>query len=38
MPLNVMDAHFRSFERQVLPKLLEQGIAPLAMKSMGESP
>jgi aryl-alcohol dehydrogenase-like predicted oxidoreductase len=36
MPLNVMDAHFRSFEHQVLPRLLEQGIAPLAMKSMGD--
>jgi hypothetical protein len=36
MPLNVLDAHFRSFEHLVLPKLLEQGIAPLAMKSMGD--
>jgi hypothetical protein len=36
MPLNVMDAHFRSFEHQVLPKLLDQDIAPLAMKSMGD--
>ena len=36
MPLNVMDAHFRSFERLVLPRLVEQGIAPLAMKSMGD--
>jgi aryl-alcohol dehydrogenase-like predicted oxidoreductase len=36
MPLNVMDAHFRSFEHQVLPKLLDRGIAPLAMKSMGD--
>jgi hypothetical protein len=32
-----MDAHFRSFEHQVLPRLIEQGIAPLAMKSMGAS-
>jgi predicted aldo/keto reductase-like oxidoreductase len=37
MPLNVMDAHFRSFEHQVLPQLIEQGIAPLAMKPMGDS-
>jgi aryl-alcohol dehydrogenase-like predicted oxidoreductase len=37
MPLNVLDAHFRSFEHLVLPKLIEQGIAPLAMKSMGDS-
>ena len=35
MPLNVMDAHFRSFERQVLPELLKQGIGVLGMKSMG---
>jgi predicted aldo/keto reductase-like oxidoreductase len=35
LPLNVMDAHFRSFERQVLPKLVEQGIGVLGMKSMG---
>jgi predicted aldo/keto reductase-like oxidoreductase len=35
MPLNVMDAHFRSFEKQVLPKLVEQGIGVLGMKSMG---
>ena len=30
MPLNVMDAHFRSFEHQVLPVLVEQGIGVLA--------
>ncbi|MEH2031715.1 MAG: aldo/keto reductase [Nostoc sp.] len=36
MPLNVMDAHFRSFERQVLPKLVQDGIAVLGMKSMGD--
>jgi len=34
MPLNVFDATFRSFERLVLPVLLERGIAPLGMKSM----
>jgi len=37
MPLNVMDPHFRCFERLVLPKLLEQGIAPLGMKPMGDA-
>ena len=37
MPLNVMDAHFRSFGQQVLPRLIEQGIAALAMKPMGNS-
>lgn len=36
MPLNVMDAHFRSFTRQVLPKLLEQHIAVLGMKPLGD--
>ncbi|MBV8882029.1 MAG: aldo/keto reductase [Planctomycetaceae bacterium] len=35
MPLNVMDAHFRSFGAQVLPVLLKEGVAPLAMKSLG---
>jgi predicted aldo/keto reductase-like oxidoreductase len=35
MPLNVMDAHFRSFEHQVLPELVKQGIGVLGMKSMG---
>jgi len=37
MPLNVMDAHFRSFEKQVLPVLVKEGIAVLGMKSMGDS-
>ncbi|MGH9612945.1 MAG: aldo/keto reductase, partial [Bryobacteraceae bacterium] len=36
MPLNVMDWHFRSFTRQVVPRLEEQGIGVLAMKSMGD--
>ncbi len=35
MPLNVMDAHYRSFERLVLPELLKQNIGVLGMKSMG---
>ncbi len=34
MPLSLMDHHFRSFGHQVLPKLVEQGIAPLAMKTL----
>jgi predicted aldo/keto reductase-like oxidoreductase len=34
MPLNVMDAHFRSFERQVVPLLVRQGVGVLGMKSM----
>ena len=34
MPLNVMDAHFRSFERLVLPELVRQDVGVLGMKSM----
>jgi aryl-alcohol dehydrogenase-like predicted oxidoreductase len=34
MPLNVMDAHYRSFEKQVLPELVKQQIGVLGMKSM----
>ncbi len=37
MPLNVMDAHFRSFAHLVLPYLVEHGIAALGMKSFGDS-
>ena len=37
MPLNVMDAHFRSFAHLVLPYLLEHGIAVLGMKSFADS-
>jgi aryl-alcohol dehydrogenase-like predicted oxidoreductase len=36
MPLNVMDAHFRSFARFVVPELVRQGIGVLGMKSMGD--
>lgn len=36
MPLNVMDAHFRSFGHLVLPYLVQAGIAPLAMKTFGD--
>ncbi len=35
MPLNVMDAHYKSFEQQVLPVLEQRGIGVLGMKSMG---
>ena len=37
MPLNVMDAHFRSFAHGVLPYLVEHGIAALGMKTFGDS-
>src|ERR1700694_1157564 len=36
MPLNVMDAHFRSFEEHVLPVLVKEKIGVLGMKSMGD--
>jgi aryl-alcohol dehydrogenase-like predicted oxidoreductase len=32
MPLNVMDAHYRSFSQRVLPVLVKQGIGVLGMK------
>ncbi len=35
MPLNIMDAQFRSFSRQVVPEMVRRGIAVLGMKSMG---
>jgi aryl-alcohol dehydrogenase-like predicted oxidoreductase len=34
MPLSVMDAHYRSFEKMVLPELLKQNIGVLAMKTL----
>ena len=34
MPLNVMDAHYRSFEKLVLPELTRDNIGALGMKSM----
>jgi aryl-alcohol dehydrogenase-like predicted oxidoreductase len=34
MPLNVMDAHYRSFAQFVLPELVKEGIGVLGMKSM----
>jgi aryl-alcohol dehydrogenase-like predicted oxidoreductase len=36
MPLSVLDAHYRSFEREVLPVLVEQGIGVIAMKTMAD--
>lgn len=34
MPLNVMDAHYRSFEKLVLPELVRHGTGVLGMKPM----
>jgi predicted aldo/keto reductase-like oxidoreductase len=36
MPLNVMDAHYDSFEKKVLPVLLQHDIGVLGMKPMGD--
>src|SRR2546427_11235050 len=36
MPLNVMDAHYDSFAKQVVAVLVEQDIAVLGMKPMGD--
>ncbi len=36
MPLNVMDAHYRSFEREVLPRALRARIGVIGMKPMGD--
>lgn len=34
MPLNVMDAHYRSFAKLVVPELVKQNIGVLGMKSL----
>src|SRR6202035_2242914 len=36
MPLNVMDAHYDSFEKRVLPLLVKNEIGVLGMKPMGD--
>ena len=36
MPLNVMDAHYDSFEKKVLPVLVKEDIGVLGMKPMGD--
>jgi aryl-alcohol dehydrogenase-like predicted oxidoreductase len=35
MPLNLMDAHYRSFAKEVLPELVRRDVGVLGMKSMG---
>jgi len=35
MPLNIFDAHFRSFEKNVLPVLNQRNIGIMAIKSLG---
>lgn len=36
MPINVMDAHFRSFTHEVVPVALKQGVGVLGMKTFGD--
>lgn len=36
MPINVMDAHYESFEKKVLPRLLQNKIGVLSMKALGD--
>ena len=35
MPINVMDAHYRSFARQVVPVCKERGVGVIGMKALG---
>ena len=35
MPINLMDAHYRSFQKEVLPVCLEQNVGVIGMKSLG---
>src|SRR5579871_3328124 len=37
MPLNVMDAHFRSFAKLVIPEAQKMGLGIIGMKSLGSS-
>ena len=37
MPINVMDAHFRSFAQLVVPRLIADGTGVLAMKTFGSA-
>jgi len=37
MPLNVLDPHYKSFQKQVLPVLVERNIGVIAMKPMASA-
>jgi aryl-alcohol dehydrogenase-like predicted oxidoreductase len=37
MPINVMDAHFRSFGKMVVPELVKRNVGVLGMKSLGDT-
>ena len=35
MPINMMDAHFRSFQREIVPTCVDRDIGVIAMKTLG---
>jgi predicted aldo/keto reductase-like oxidoreductase len=37
MPINVVDAHYRSFQKEILPTLNQRNIGVIGMKSLGGS-
>ena len=37
MPINIMDAHFRSFQKEVVPVCLNKNVGVIGMKSLGGS-
>ncbi len=37
MPVNIMDAHFRSFSQLVVPEALRQKVAVVSMKCFGDA-
>ena len=38
MPINIMDAHFRSFQKEVVPVCLNKNVGVIGMKSLAGSP
>ncbi len=38
MPINIMDAHFRSFQKDVVPVCLNKNVGVIGMKSLAGSP
>ena len=38
MPMNVMDPHYKSFQKHVLPILVKRRIGVIAMKTLGKPP
>lgn len=38
MPINVMDAHYRSFQNEVVPVCVKKGVGVIGMKNLGGGP